>query len=396
MELREYFRILARNWWVIIPLTLISLTATVIFSYRETPVYEASASYVTKLDQALSSVDNSIYGLDMLTGRQLIFDTYCQVMTSQAVRAEAYQLLNVDPAAAKLDDYSVRCSVLPQTTILSVTVEGYSPALLTSFGEAIGQAGTARVNKIYNYFPLQTLDAVTLNPDPISPNYTRDAILGGVLGLVVGISLAMLKEYLRSPATTLEALAIRNVELGTYNAAYFERRLIEEVNRSRLKLRPMSVAVILLQPNEDFPLIPVDTQNNLLRQAALLLEDLLHEGDILAYMGKNVFSILLPETPLNEAGRTMRQIYDVIRSSPMRYEDYMTTFDARVVVLESSGGSLDANQIMNQALDALKGIAQSTKERVKLIRTTPLPFGSSLEGAPASEQSGSSEAELEG
>jgi uncharacterized protein involved in exopolysaccharide biosynthesis len=60
MELREYFRILVRNWWVIVPLTLISLTLTVIFSYYATPVYEANASYVTKLDKALSSVDSSI------------------------------------------------------------------------------------------------------------------------------------------------------------------------------------------------------------------------------------------------------------------------------------------------------------------------------------------------
>jgi GGDEF domain-containing protein len=321
----------------------------------------------------------------MLTGRQLIFDTYCQVMTSQAVRDDAYHLLNVDAVATKLDDYTVRCSVLPQTTILSVTVTGYSPVLLTNFGAAIGAAGTARVNKLYNYFPLATLDSVTLNPDPVSPSHTRDAVLGGVLGLVVGISLAMLKEYLRSPASSLQALAIRSPEVGTYNATYFERRLVEEINRSRLRLRPMSVALILLQPNEDFPLIPVATQNNLLRQAALLLEDIFHDGSIIAYLGKNVFAILLPETPIDQAAKDMNQLYDVIRASPMRFEDYATTFETRIVVLESSGGSLNAQQVMNRALEALRTTMRSPKERVKLIRTTPLPFGGFDLEAPAPE-----------
>ncbi|MEO8396363.1 MAG: hypothetical protein ABI700_25445, partial [Chloroflexota bacterium] len=40
-----------------------------------------------------------------------------------------------------------------------------------------------------------------------------------------------------------------------------------------------------------------------------------------------------------------------------------------------SGGSLNAQQIMNQALEALRSVMRSPRERVKLIRTTPLPFG---------------------
>jgi capsular polysaccharide biosynthesis protein len=375
MELREYLRILLKNWWIVVPLTLIALTTTLFFSYEQTPVYEATATYVTKLDKALSSVGDSIYGLDILAGRDRIFSTYCEVMVSDAVRQDAYRLLNVDPIAAKLNDYTARCSVLPNTNVLAVIVTGYSPELLTRFGEAIGDIGTERANNLYNYFPVAVLDTNTVNPDPISPSHSRDAVLGGMLGLVVGISLAMLKEYLRSPVEIREALSIRDSQLGTYNARYFEQRLIEEVGRSRLKLRPMSVALIYLQPNEDFALIPQDTQNRLLRQASLVIEDALPQGNILAYMGKNVFAVLLPETPADEAEQLLQKLYDLIRMDRARVGDFVTTFEAKIALIESSGGALDAQAILARAAEGLKKTEQLPNGRIESIRTTPLPFG---------------------
>ncbi|MFN8530232.1 MAG: hypothetical protein U0670_16655 [Anaerolineae bacterium] len=269
MELRAYLQILLKNWWIILPLTLISVTAALLFSYQQPLVFETNATYITRLDRALSTVDQTLYGLDTLTARDRIFTTYCEVITSDSVREQALVLLGVDPAAADFSKYSVQCSVLPNSNVLSVRVQGLSPALLTRFAEAIGYAGMARVNQLYTFFPLDTLDAVVLNPDPVSPNHTRDALLGGVLGVMVGVTLAVLREYLRTPVETMEEISIRSAEIGAYNARYFEKRLIEEIHRSRLRLRPMCVALLELEQNEDFALIPLDAQNGILRNAWL-------------------------------------------------------------------------------------------------------------------------------
>src|SRR5689334_21138375 len=124
----------------------------------------------------------------MLAGRGRIFSTNFDVVSSEAVRQNAYKLLNVDRVDTHLDDCTVRWCVLPNTNVLSVIVTGYSPELLARFGEAIGVVGSERANNLYSYFPVATLDGNTVSPDPIAPSHSRDAVLGGVLGLVVGVS----------------------------------------------------------------------------------------------------------------------------------------------------------------------------------------------------------------
>src|SRR5260221_10373465 len=260
MELREYLRVLAKNWWLILLLTLVGLSGALLFSYSRQPVYEATSTYVVTL-APFDVICNTIYGMVLLTSsQQRMFATYCQVMSSNAVRTEAAKLIGVDPNSLDPDIYTASCTVLPDTNVLRLITHGTAPALTARLNEAIGVLGIARAKSLYNYFPLERLDAVNIDDTPILPNHTEDALLGTMLGVVLGISAAMVKEYLRSPSERLEATSIRNPRFGVYNERYFQQRLLEEINRARVRNRPISVALMRLVPDEDFGLIPGKVQ----------------------------------------------------------------------------------------------------------------------------------------
>ena len=375
MELREYIRILTKSWWFIIPLTLAALTATLVFSYASQPVYQANSTYVAGLYPSLQSSDNLLYGLDTLAGRERIFATYCGVMTSNLARETAYELLGVsDPEALGLDEYLVQCNVLPESNILLLITEGQSQALVLRLNEAIGLTGMSRTNELYRPFPLELLDASKLEEDPVYPKYAQNAILGGVLGLALGITLAFLVEYLRSPLDRLEELSIRNPILGVYNERYFQRRFEEEIKRARVRNRPISLAFTELVPDEDFALLTEETQDLLLRQAALLIQDALREGDMVAYFGQSIFGLLFAETPGDEARSMLVNLQYEIRLRNFRHEEYSAHFEAKSGLVESSGGVLSSQAMLDKAAEALRDAELVGENTIRFIRTSPAPF----------------------
>lgn len=390
MELREYLRILLKRWWLIVPLTMLSLTTALLFSYNQTPVYEAQSSYVTKLDSTLpGGADTMIYAMDTLSGRERIFITYCEVMMSQTIRNEAFKLVGVSPEEVEADDnYKVTCTNLPETNVLLVSVQGPSPSLVVRLNEAVGLLGIARASTLYSYFPLEKLDPVTLNETPISPKNLQNGVLGGVLGLALGVSLALMIEYLRSPLDRLEAMSIRHPQLGIYNERYFRQRFEEETNRAHARLRPIAVAMLRLDPNEDFALLPEVVQTTLLRSAALMMNDSLRASDLVAYLKPRTFGIILPETPGDEAQSLLQKLHMDLRAQTFEAGGYVSSFVANTGLVSSSGGTMGYQTTLQKAVEALRAADEIGENTIHLVRATPRPFLTS-EGADETSASGS-------
>ncbi len=392
MELREYLRILLKRWWLIIPLTMISFAASLFFSYAQTPIYESKATYITRLNTTSSggtdssgnsNPDTIIYGMDTLTNQQRIFITYCQVMTSKALRNEALQLLNTDLTGVNMSKYKVSCANLPETNVLSVIVQGPSPELARRLNEAIGLAGIARANSLYSYFPIEPLDPVSVSAHPVFPKHLQNGVLGGALGLVLGITLALMIEYLRSPLERMEAMSIRHQQLGIYNERYFRQRVEEETNRAHARLRPISVALLRLDANEDFALLPEPVRTTMLRSAALTMQDALRQGDIVAYLKPNTFGVLLAETPGDEAQEILQKLHTDLRSRTFEASGYISSFVANTGVVASSGGALGYQATLEKAAEALRMADEIGENTIHLIRATPRPFLTSEDSAPA-------------
>jgi polysaccharide biosynthesis transport protein len=196
MELRHYLRILLRNWWIVILLTALAVAATLIFSSTSTPTYEATSTYVVVL-QPLDSIGNTLYGLDTLTSKQQrMFTSYCRLLDSRAVFAEAIKIINVNSDAFNPAAYTATCTVLPETNVLRVAVHGPKSAIVQRINEAISIIGIARANELYKYFLIEPLNPVRLNEIPILPNYAQNAVLGAIFGLIMGVMLVFVREYL--------------------------------------------------------------------------------------------------------------------------------------------------------------------------------------------------------
>ena len=154
------------------------------------------------------------------------------------------------------EKYDTSCTVLPTSNVLLLITRGTSPRLVQRLNETVGILGIQRVQELYNAFPLQQLDPVILEEDPVSPNHIQNAVLGAAMGVVVSLTLALLLDYLRTPANRVATSSIRDSRTNVYNMRYFQQRLSSEVERARTRNRPISIGQLRLIPNEDYELLP--------------------------------------------------------------------------------------------------------------------------------------------
>lgn len=382
MELREYLRVILRSWWLIIPLTLTALTLTLVFSYTRTPVFEAQSKYVIGFSNESALVDTAdrYYILDLLAGRQQIGVNFCSAMTSGDIFGQALNEIGISDemiAAEQFDPskYSMNCNVLPESSVLLLITQGPAPLVVERLNLALGDIGTAAAEQIYNgMLTLQTLDSVYLEEEPISPNHTQNAVLGLALGIVVSLTASLLLEYFRSPLEKIEQASIRDPLTGAYNNRYFEKRLDEEVERSAQRNRPLSVAMLAIKTNEDFELFPEAVRDEFLHQAAIYIQDRLQQGDIVAFRGGMLFEILMPETPGYEARSRLMVVHATLRSHLFRSNQYTTSFNCKIGIVESAGESLGQVDLVVKAQEALSK-AENTKNRnVHLASTVSSAF----------------------
>ncbi|MEO1163853.1 MAG: Wzz/FepE/Etk N-terminal domain-containing protein [Chloroflexota bacterium] len=375
MELREYISIVTRNIWLIIPFTLLAMALTAFFSFNQPNIYESRSSFVARLDPNVAITGDTIYALDTLLGRQRLFVTYCGVMDSPSTVDEAQTLIGIPLGSLDFDnEWSVVCSPIPESNVLEIIVRGTIPSVVDRLNRAVGQVGSARADTLYAVFLLDNLDPVFTGPDPVAPNHITNIALGGMLGLVVSISVGFLISYLSGNEADLAALSIRDSQLAVYKNNYFQTRLQEEFQRAKNSYRTVSIAFIELMPTEDFDLIPEDAQSELMRRLALDMQDYQPPANIVAYRGNKVFEILIPERAGYRARVAMKNMIDELRSKVYRFESYTANFSLNAAVIESDGESLNPQLLQERGLEALRNIDAGTRNTVVFVSTVAGPF----------------------
>jgi len=240
MEFKTYLRILIHKWWIVIPTFLITLVASIIFTFTQTPIYQAGATFVVMPNSSFPDAKGFLSGLDVLSNRSEISATYAEVANSRQIKKLAADELGLSPEQRK--SLSVASQLRAGTNVLEITIEGNDPALVRDFTNEVGAKTIAYVQELYETYELKPLDQAVLPAAALKPNKELNLALGAILGLALGVGLAFLSEYLKAPLENLANFAILDDETGTYNERYFVQRLREETSRAQRNHYPLSLA----------------------------------------------------------------------------------------------------------------------------------------------------------
>lgn len=195
--LRHYFDVIRRRKWVVLAITAVCVAAALALSLTEKPVYRAATKIVIGQGGGLvqPGFANSI---------QPYTATMSDLISSDIVAKNVIDSLHLDMTPHELLS-KISTSINPQTAVVDVYVDDhdqtqavridqqvatvFSRLVTDRFGRASAATGTTQ--------PLSAnvFDPAHLLPGRVSPKPTRNVVIAFVLGLILGLVAAFLREH---------------------------------------------------------------------------------------------------------------------------------------------------------------------------------------------------------
>ena len=197
MELKDYWRTIRRRWvWVVASLGAALVVAGVL-TWTATPQYSST----TRLFISTSQSDESSAYTGNLFATQRV-TSYADLVASRRVAESVADWLGDDTDPRDLRE-QVEATVVPETVILEISATDADPERAAGIAQAYAEELSLLVDELET--PKGKQDAVIkatlvddahVAEDPVSPQPLRNLALAGVLGLLLGVGLAVARELL--------------------------------------------------------------------------------------------------------------------------------------------------------------------------------------------------------
>ena len=219
MTLHDYLTILRRSWPVILIATIVGTLIALGLSLAMTPVYQATSQLFVSVKSAGAAGDAYTGGLFV----QQRVKSYVDVVDSPAVLEPVIEELGLDSTYIGLAS-QVSATTPPNTVLLNVSATDTSPAQAAKIANAVAASyaneiarlegakttmdGLPRLGGNGNQIPVQAtvIKPAEVPTAAISPRTKLNVLLGALLGLLVGVGIAVLRFTLDTSVKSSEEL----------------------------------------------------------------------------------------------------------------------------------------------------------------------------------------------
>jgi len=198
MEIADYLRLLRHRWKLIVAVVVLAVLAALAASLVTTPKYAASTQLfvsTTGQDTTAAAYQGGLFSQQRVT-------SYAELIQGQQVAQRVVDTLKLPMTAAQVAG-EVSASVTTNTVILGVTVTDASPQRARDIANTLSDQFTKLVAELETPQGSTTAAAkvtvvqqASLPTSPVVPKTTRNIALGAVVGLLLGVGLAVLRDRL--------------------------------------------------------------------------------------------------------------------------------------------------------------------------------------------------------
>jgi capsular polysaccharide biosynthesis protein len=200
-SLSDLTRVVLKRLWVILLVVCLVVGASVGASLWQTPTYEASAQ--VWVDQKQGDQQTNLAGT--VEGLQTIILTMIHAIDSRPVAQEAIQRLGLEMTPAELLD-NLTIEQVESTSFIVLTYQSNDPVEATKIVNTVGQVSSELISErsaAGSQLTANVYEEAVVPESPVSPDPLRNGLLAALFGVMLGIGLALLMEYLdhswRSP-----------------------------------------------------------------------------------------------------------------------------------------------------------------------------------------------------
>jgi MPA1 family polysaccharide export protein len=213
IDLRGIVNIIRKRLGLILFSALIvTILGSIYTFFIATPVYTASTQLIVKLPNS----DNSAAYAGQVTGNIQMANTINQVIVSPVILDKVQSNLNLSN-----DSFQKQVTAANQinSQVITLTVKYSNPYIAQKIADETTKIFSADAAKLLNVTNVNILSKAKVHTTPISPNPKMYLAISVIVGLVLGLAIALLKELFDNKINKeedIEALGLSVLGVTTY------------------------------------------------------------------------------------------------------------------------------------------------------------------------------------
>ncbi|WP_243388206.1 YveK family protein [Bacillus kexueae] len=200
ISLKELFATLRKRLALIVMITaLATMTSGIISYFFITPIYQSSTQIL--VNQAKGDQATFQYN-EIQTNLQLI-NTYNVIIKSPAILDKVIDRMNIDESVESLNE-KITVNSEKDSQVVNISVQDEDPERAAQIANTIATVFQSEIKQIMNVDNVNILSTAEVkeNPSPVKPQPVLNMAIAFVVGLMTGVGLAFLLEYLDNTIKT--------------------------------------------------------------------------------------------------------------------------------------------------------------------------------------------------
>jgi capsular polysaccharide biosynthesis protein len=194
ISLRELFYTLRKRIWLIISITVVATLVSGILSFFVlTPIFSSSTQLLVNQERS----DQPVYNIGEIQTNLQLINTYNVIIKSPAILDLVAKELDMDVTAEELNE-KITVGSEKDSQVLSISVQDADPYMAADIANTTAKVFQEEIVKIMNVDNVSILAKAKVKeiPSPIKPKPVLNIAIALVVGLMAGVGLAFLLEYL--------------------------------------------------------------------------------------------------------------------------------------------------------------------------------------------------------
>ncbi|MFD6210474.1 YveK family protein [Peribacillus sp. NPDC060253] len=193
ISIKDIFKTLKKRWKLITLLTLIAALISGTISYfLLTPIYQSSTQILVNQKQSKNQLDST-----QIQSNIAVINTYSVIIKSPAILEKVIDDLELEQSVDQLSQ-KITINSQENSQVFSLTVQDNNPSKAVEIANAVSGTFQKEIKDIMNVDNVSILAKAEIkeNPAPVKPSPLMNIAIAVVVGIMAGIALAFLLEYM--------------------------------------------------------------------------------------------------------------------------------------------------------------------------------------------------------
>lgn len=198
IDLRELLATIKKRFWIVILTTVIAVGISVVVTNRtKVQFYQAKTTMIVNVEK---NENQAMLTSDQISAGQKLAVLYGEIIKSRSVLEPVIEKLNLDMTPQQLAGM-ISVSQVNETHIMNLSVTDTDPDRAKAIANTIPEVFTEEVKRTIKANGVEVLDP-SLGGYPIVSNSSNKVAIAGVIGVMIGLFIIFLIEFLDNKVKT--------------------------------------------------------------------------------------------------------------------------------------------------------------------------------------------------